>query len=104
MKVEIESSLGPGPSQRGNTVLRSVTDLFVDRAADYSDEQVEVFDDVMQCLLDHTERDARVELSGRLAPIPRAPAKVDEHAAERQRPGGIHAVAEAIDGRIGCRI
>jgi uncharacterized protein (DUF2336 family) len=76
LKTEIETSLGPGPSARGNTVLRSVTDLFVNRADDYSDEQVSVFDDVMQCLLDHTEHDAKVELSSRLAPISRAPAKV----------------------------
>ena len=59
LAAEIETSLGPGPSKRGNTVLRSVTDLFIDRADAYSDEQVEVFDDVMQCLLNHTERDAR---------------------------------------------
>ncbi|MGZ5867146.1 MAG: DUF2336 domain-containing protein [Xanthobacteraceae bacterium] len=76
LQAEIETSLGPGPSKRGNTVLRSVTELFIDRAEDYSDEQVEVFDDVMQCLLGHTERDAKVELSTRLAPIARAPARL----------------------------
>jgi uncharacterized protein (DUF2336 family) len=76
LKVEIENSLGPGPSERGNTILRSVTDLFVDRAEAYSDDQVEVFDDVMQCLLDHTERHAKVELSTRLAPLSRAPARL----------------------------
>lgn len=76
LKAEIETSLGPGPSKRGNTVLRSVTDLFINRADAYSDEQVEVFDDVMQCLLNHTERDAKVELSTRLAPVSRAPVKL----------------------------
>ena len=63
LKEEIQSSLGSGPNPRGKTILRSVTDLFVNRADDYSDEQVEVFDDVMHCLLDYTEHDARVELS-----------------------------------------
>lgn len=76
LRQEIQSSLGSGPSPRGKSILRSVTDLFVNRANDYSDEQVEVFDDVMHCLLDHTEHDARVELSSRLAAAPRAPAKV----------------------------
>ena len=76
LKVEIETSLGPGPSERGQNVLRSVTDLFVNRADDYSDEQMAVFDDVMHCLLDHTEHSAKVELSGRLAPVARAPKKV----------------------------
>jgi hypothetical protein len=56
LKEEIQSSLGAGPSPRGKSILRSVTDLFVNRASDYSDEQVEVFDDVMHYLLDYTER------------------------------------------------
>jgi uncharacterized protein (DUF2336 family) len=76
LKEEIQSSLGAGPSPRGKSILRSVTDLFVNRASDYSDEQVEVFDDVMHCLLDYTEHDARIELSGRLAGVPRAPTNV----------------------------
>jgi uncharacterized protein (DUF2336 family) len=76
LKAEIETHLGSGPSERGKTALRSITDLFINRATDYSDEQVAVFDEVMQCLLDHTAHDARVELSSRLAPIPRAPAKI----------------------------
>jgi len=76
LKEEIKSSLGSGPHPRGRTILRSVTDLFVNRASDYSDEQVDVFDDVMQCLLDYTEHDARIELSGRLAAVPRTPSKV----------------------------
>ncbi len=76
LTAEIETSLGPGPSARGKMVLRSVTDLFIDRAEVYSEEQVAVFDDVMQCLLGHAEHGAKVELSARLAPIPRAPKKV----------------------------
>lgn len=76
LKAEIATHLGPGPSERGKTALRSITDLFINRATDYSDEQVAVFDEVMQCLLDHTAHDAKVELSSRLAPIPRAPAKI----------------------------
>jgi uncharacterized protein (DUF2336 family) len=76
LKEEIQTSLGSGPSPRGQTILRSVTDLFVNRASDYSEEQVEVFDDVMHCLLDYTEHNARIELSGRLATAPRAPANV----------------------------
>ena len=76
LKTAIETKLGLGPSERGQIVLRGVTDLFVNRAEDYSDEQVAVFDDVMQCLLDHAEHTAKVELSGRLAPVGRAPKKV----------------------------
>jgi uncharacterized protein (DUF2336 family) len=76
LKEEIKTSLGTGPHPRGKSMLRSVTDLFIHRASDYSDEQVEVFDDVMFCLLDYTEHEARVELSSRLASVPRTPSKV----------------------------
>ncbi len=66
-----------------------MTDLFVNRAGDYSDEQVEVFDDVMHCLLDHTEHDARIELSGRLAEAPARAGKCCAYAAEGQGSGGF---------------
>ena len=76
LKEEIQSSLGSGPNPRGKLILRSVTDLFVNRADEYSNEQMDVFGDVMHCLLDYTEHDARIELSGRLSAAPRAPTKI----------------------------
>ena len=53
--------------------LRRVTDLFLNGAVDYSDEQIGLFDDVFQCLMDHIETSARALLSNRLAPIDTAP-------------------------------
>jgi uncharacterized protein (DUF2336 family) len=53
--------------------LRKVTDLFVNGAVDYSEEQVGLFDDVFQCLIAHLETSARALLSNRLAPIDTAP-------------------------------
>jgi len=76
LKQEIQSSLGSGPNPRGKSILRSVTDLFINRVDEYSNEQMDVFGDVMHCLLDYTEHDARIELSGRLSAAPRAPAKI----------------------------
>src|SRR6202012_1107514 len=53
--------------------LRRVTDLFVNGAVDYSNDQVELFDDVFQCLLIHIETSAKSLLANRLAPIDTAP-------------------------------
>ena len=40
---------------------------------DYSDEQIGLFDDVFQCLMEHIETSAKALLSNRLAPIDTAP-------------------------------
>jgi uncharacterized protein (DUF2336 family) len=56
--------------------LRRVTDLFVSGAVDYSDDQIALFDDVFQCLIDRIETSARVLLADRLAPIDTAPPKI----------------------------
>jgi len=40
---------------------------------DYSDEQIELFDDVFQCLIQHIEVSAKALLANRLAPIDTAP-------------------------------
>jgi uncharacterized protein (DUF2336 family) len=50
-----------------------VTDLFVNGAVDYSSEQIELFDDVFQCLMHHIETSAKALLANRLAPIDTAP-------------------------------
>jgi uncharacterized protein (DUF2336 family) len=53
--------------------LRRVTDLFLSGAVDYSHEQIELFDDVFQCLMKYIETSAKALLSSRLAPIETAP-------------------------------
>ena len=40
---------------------------------DYSDEQIGLFDDVFQCLMEHIETSAKALLANRLAPIDTAP-------------------------------
>ena len=50
-----------------------MTDLFINGAVDYSDEQIGLFDDVFQCLIDHIETFAETPLANRLAPIDTAP-------------------------------
>jgi len=70
---ELQSTLAHGTVARRVETLRRVTDLFIDGAVDFSDEQIGLFDDVFQCLMEHIETSARALLSNRLAPIDTAP-------------------------------
>ena len=70
---ELQTALAHGTVARRVETLRRVTDLFLNAADDYSDEQIGVFGDVFECLLQHIEVSAKILLSKRLAPIPKAP-------------------------------
>jgi uncharacterized protein (DUF2336 family) len=70
---ELQSTLAHGTVARRVETLRRVTDLFIGGASDYSNDQVGLFDDVFQYLIDHIETSAKALLSNRLAPIDTAP-------------------------------
>ncbi len=70
---ELQATLAHGTVARRVEALRRVTDLFLNGAVDYSDEQIGLFDDVFQCLMEHIETSAKALLSNRLAPIDTAP-------------------------------
>ena len=70
---ELQTTLAHGTVARRVETLRRVTDLFINGAVDYSDEQVGLFDDVFQCLMHLIETSARALLANRLAPIDTAP-------------------------------
>jgi uncharacterized protein (DUF2336 family) len=70
---ELQATLAHGTVARRVETLRRVTDLFINGAVDYSDDQVALFDDVFQCLLIHIEVSAKALLSDRLAPVDTAP-------------------------------
>src|SRR6201994_606492 len=72
---ELQATLAHGTVARRVETLRRVTDLFINGAVDYSDQQGELFDDVFQCLMHHIETSAKALLSNRLAPIPTAPSQ-----------------------------
>jgi len=73
--AEVESALHDASGERRLEVLRRVTDLFVGQAAQFSDQQTQLFDGVLNQLIKHIEERAIVELSARVAPIPNAPAE-----------------------------
>jgi len=47
---ELQTTLAHGTVARRVETLRRVTDLFLNGAVDYSDEQIALFDDVFHCL------------------------------------------------------
>lgn len=74
--VEIEGAIAArSASGRGET-LRRVTDLFVDSADRFNEQQVALFGDVIGRLAESTDNGAKAELSERLAAIDNAPANV----------------------------
>src|SRR6202158_1615420 len=70
---ELQTTLAHGTVARRVETLRRVTDLFINGAVDYSNEQVGLFDDVFQCMMQHVETSAKALLANRLAQIDTAP-------------------------------
>jgi uncharacterized protein (DUF2336 family) len=70
---ELQTTLAHGTVALRVETLRRVTDLFINGAVYFSNEQIGLFDDVLQCLTAHIETSAKVLLSNRLAPIDTAP-------------------------------
>jgi uncharacterized protein (DUF2336 family) len=70
---ELQTTLAHGTVARRVETLRRVTDLFINGAVEFSNDQIGLFDDVFQCLIVHIETAAKALLANRLAPIDRAP-------------------------------
>ncbi|WP_448028845.1 DUF2336 domain-containing protein [Bradyrhizobium liaoningense] len=82
---EIESAIRAGSPEKGLETARRVTDLFLASAGSFDDEQIALFDDVLDRLIGTIElraiadmgaRVALAEISAQLAPIAQAPPSV----------------------------
>jgi len=73
---ELDGALAAGGSERQNTILEKLADLFVLGAANYSDDQIALFDNVFTRRVARIETSARATFAERRAPIPRAPPAV----------------------------
>ena len=73
---ELEAALSGGNITRRIDILSRVADLFIHGAEHYSEDQVNVFDDVMTRLVNTIETKARAKLASRLAAIANAPSGV----------------------------
>ncbi|MFK4511552.1 DUF2336 domain-containing protein [Bradyrhizobium daqingense] len=82
---EVESALRMGSPEKGLETARRVTELFLSSAGSFDDEQIALFDDVLDRLIGTIElraiadigaRVALAEISAQLAPIAQAPPSV----------------------------
>jgi len=80
--AELEDAVRGGSSAKRVETLRQVTDLFLNDGDRLSDDQVQVFDDVLCLLIARVETRAKAELSRRLAPLDYAPFEVIQHLAQ----------------------
>jgi uncharacterized protein (DUF2336 family) len=74
--AELEDAIKSGSSERRVQTLRQVTNLFLNDAERLTEDQVQVFDDVLSLLVARVESRARAELSTLLAPNDHAPLEV----------------------------
>ena len=73
---ELEGILASKNISRRAEILRRVTDLFVVGSGRFSEDQVELFDDVMGKLVENVERAARTQFGACLAKLSDAPTKI----------------------------
>ena len=74
---ELEHAVRRGSQETRVRALRSITDLFLGTKEKLSEEQIEVFDEVLSHLITRMElKTALIELSERLAPVNNAPNNV----------------------------
>ena len=71
--AELEATLKEDSSAKRVATLRRITELFLNDASQFSEAQIEAFDDVLCVLIRRIETRALAELSALLAPIGNAP-------------------------------
>src|ERR1051325_5521758 len=74
--AELEDAVRRGSQEKRIETLRRITDLFLGEREQLSEEQIQVFDEVLGHLMSRMESSALIELSERLAPVNNAPIKV----------------------------
>jgi uncharacterized protein (DUF2336 family) len=74
MIAELDAALGSAPVKRRVAIMRKVTDLYIEGAATFTEEQIAFFDIVMKLLAQRVGREALIELVGLLANTDNAPA------------------------------
>lgn len=78
---QLENAISSRDVARRAAILGRVADLLVVNSGKFSEQHVELFDDVMTRLLDSVEEDARIRFADRLATLTDAPPKTIRHLA-----------------------
>src|SRR5215470_11431177 len=73
---ELDNSIAHSSEERRSTMLRHLTDLFLVGSDQYSEEEVDLIDDVLVRLVATIEQSSRALLSIRLGPVVLAPPKI----------------------------
>jgi uncharacterized protein (DUF2336 family) len=73
---EVEDAMASGSVTRRGKIVRHITDLFIVGSAQFTDQEIELFDDVLTRLAVEIEISARALLAVRLAPIENAPPRI----------------------------
>lgn len=73
---ELEEVLQHGSREKRADALKRITSLFIDGAASFNEDHIQLFDEVFSQLIAEIETKARAELSQQLAPVDNAPVKV----------------------------
>lgn len=73
--ADVEAAVSAKTTDERKSTLDRLTKLFLAHAGSVNAAHVGVFDDVLMCLIDAVEREAKVELGRRLAPVDNAPVK-----------------------------
>jgi|tagenome__1003787_1003787.scaffolds.fasta_scaffold20902639_2 uncharacterized protein (DUF2336 family) len=73
---ELEEVLQHGSREKRADTLKRISSLFIDGAANFNDDHIQLFDEVFSQLIAEIETKARAELSAQLAPMDNAPVKV----------------------------
>ena len=98
---ELNDAVLNGTPRRRSEIVQRITDLFVGRARDYTDDQIDVFDDVFVRIAASIEVSARSALAERLAREPRAPSAISAmlaHDDEIAVAGPMLEFSERLDG------
>jgi uncharacterized protein (DUF2336 family) len=73
---EVEEAMASGSLARRGKIVRHITDLFIVGSDRCSDQEIELFDDVLTRLAVEIEVSARALLAVRLAPVKNAPPRI----------------------------
>ncbi len=76
---DVETAFREGTIESRAKTLRQIADLFLDGVDAYGEQEIDVFDDVLSGLIDKIERTTLAELSGRIAPLSKAPRRLCGH-------------------------
>jgi uncharacterized protein (DUF2336 family) len=71
--AEVREAFNSASQSRRSSILTNITQLFLERAAVHSPDQVAVFDGVFNEIAEHAQREDLIALGRSLAPLDRAP-------------------------------